>query len=84
MVIPYLYYIISFSQKLLSLVRMSIQKIWLFFFFTPIFIIAEDENGKKTSISGAYKDYDEMYNGGHLSEEEAKMIGADEESKDWC
>ena len=81
MVIPYLYYIISFSQKLLSLVRMSIQKIWLFFFFTPIFIIAEDENGKKTSISGAYKDYDEMYNGGHLSEEEAKMIGADEESK---
>lgn len=78
---PYLYYIISFSQKLLSLVRMSIQKIWLFFFFTPIFIIAEDENEKKTSISGAYKDYDEMYNGGHLSEEEAKMIGADEESK---
>ena len=44
-------------------------------------IIAEDENEKKTSISGAYKDYDEMYNGGHLSEEEAKMIGADEESK---
>ena len=81
MVIPYLYYIISFSQKLLSLVRMGIQKIWLFFFFTPIFIIAEDENEKKTSISGAYKDYDEMYNGGHLSEEEAKMIGADEESK---
>ena len=78
---PYLYYIIFFSQKLLSLVRMSIQKIWLFFFFTPIFIIAEDENEKKTSISGAYKDYDEMYNGGHLSEEEAKMIGADEESK---
>ena len=78
---PYLYCIISFSQKLLSLVRMSIQKIWLFFFFTPIFIIAEDENEKKTSISGAYKDYDEMYNGGHLSEEEAKMIGADEESK---
>ena len=78
---PYLYYIISFSQKLLSLVRMNIQKIWLFFFFTPIFIIAEDENEKKTSISGAYKDYDEMYNGGHLSEEEAKMIGADEESK---
>ena len=81
MVIPYLYYIISFSQKLLSLVRMNIQKIWLFFFFTPIFVIAEDENEKKTSISGAYKDYDEMYNGGHLSEEEAKMIGADEESK---
>lgn len=78
---PYLYYIISFSQKLLSLVRMNIQKVWLFFFFTPIFIIAEDENEKKTSISGAYKDYDEMYNGGHLSEEEAKMIGADEESK---
>ena len=78
---PYLYYINSFSQKLLSFVRMNIQKIWLFFFFTPIFIIAEDENGKKTSISGAYKDYDEMYNGGHLSEEEAKMIGADEESK---
>ena len=78
---PYLYYINSFSQKLLSFVRMNIQKIWLFFFFTPIFIIAEDENEKKTSISGAYKDYDEMYNGGHLSEEEAKMIGADEESK---
>ena len=78
---PYLYCIIFFSQKLLSLVRMNIQKFWLFFFFTPIFIIAEDENEKKTSISGAYKDYDEMYNGGHLSEEEAKMIGADEESK---
>ena len=44
---PYLYYIISFSQKLLSLVRMNIQKVWLFFFFTPIFIIAEDENEKK-------------------------------------
>ena len=77
----YLYYIVLFLQKLLLLVRINIQKIWLFFFFTPIFIIAEDENEKKASISWAYKDYDEMYNGGHLSEEEAKMIGADEESK---
>lgn len=77
----YLYYIVLFSQKLLSQVRINIQKFWLFFFFTPIFIIAEDENEKKASISWAYKDYDEMYNGGHLSEEEAKMIGADEESK---
>lgn len=82
MLYSFLYYREIFSKKILSFMRIDIIKIQILFFFIPIFTIAEEENEKKSSsIAGAYKNYDEMYNGGHLSEEEAKMIGADEESK---
>ena len=42
--------------------------------------LARNIEDNKSSLAGAYKDYDEMYNGGYLSEQEKKIIGVEEDS----
>lgn len=57
---------------------------YFFLILSSFFVIedvARDATDNKQSLSGAYKDYDDMYNGGYLSEEEKKVIGVEEDTK---
>ncbi len=56
----------------------------LFIIFASIIVlttVARNIEDNASSIAGAYKDYDDMYNGGYLSEQEKKIIGVEEDSK---